>query len=84
MAWYGCKCGFIPEMTPQFGDAIVSVSHLHRGAPGGSAGSIVSVVRMEEIADPVPQGEGSRMVERRDTHRALAEAGAGSLTAAGG
>src|ERR1700730_15797244 len=33
MARFSCRCGFVVEMTPQFGGSIASVSHLHRRAP---------------------------------------------------
>jgi hypothetical protein len=51
MSWYQCSCGFTTEMTPRFGDTIVSVIHLHRSAHiGGSSGTR----RMEKVADPFP------------------------------
>jgi len=48
VSWFRCPCGFVTEATLQFGDSIVSLSHLHRAArlDGGS-----SIVRMEEIPD---------------------------------
>ena len=46
MAWYQCSCGFLKEVTPQFGDTVASVIHLHRAARlDGTA----ALVRMEEV-----------------------------------
>ncbi len=52
MAWYRCSCGALKEATPRFGDAVVSIYHLHPSTrlDGGSA-----VVEMEEV--PAPPGE---------------------------
>ena len=51
MAWYQCSCGALKEETPQLGDTIVSIYHLHHSArfDGGSA-----IVRMQEIPAPPP------------------------------
>jgi len=54
VAWYRCPCGFMAEATPRFGDSIVSVSHLHRAT---RADRVSSIVRMEEMPDPVPESE---------------------------
>lgn len=54
MAWYRCTCGALKEAAPRFGDAVVSVYHLHPSArlDGGSA-----LVAMEEVPDPPPDRE---------------------------
>lgn len=51
MAWYQCSCGFLTEQSPQHGEAVVSVYHLHSASrlDGRSA-----VVRMEQLQDPIP------------------------------
>jgi hypothetical protein len=54
MSWYRCSCGFVAELTPRFGNTIVSVTHLHRAAHVD--GSSVPE-RMVEIADVLPVGE---------------------------
>jgi len=52
MAWYQCSCGFLKELAPKPGSVITSVSHLHRSTRlDGTA----SIVRMEEIGEPVPE-----------------------------
>lgn len=50
MAWYQCSCGALKEESPQLGDTIVSIYHLHHAArfDGGSA-----IVRMQEIPAPM-------------------------------
>lgn len=52
MAWYRCSCGALKEATPRFGDAVVSIYHLHRSVrlDGGSL-----AVEMEPI--PAPPAE---------------------------
>jgi hypothetical protein len=52
MAWYRCSCGTLKERTPQFGDTVVSIYHLHRltRLDGGSA-----IVLMEEVPPPPPE-----------------------------
>jgi hypothetical protein len=46
MAWCLCACGWLKEVTPQYGDTITSVIHLQRPARwDGTA----AVARMEEI-----------------------------------
>lgn len=57
MAWYRCSCGFVTEATPRFGESIVSVSHLHRGARVDGTSSIV---RMDKIPDPALERETPR------------------------
>ena len=54
MAWYRCSCGTLKEATPRFGEAIVSIYHLHRSTrlDGGS-----SIVLMEEVPAPPPERE---------------------------
>ena len=49
MGRFQCSCGFLAERTPQVGDSIVSVYHLHRSArlDGGT-----SLVRMTEMPEP--------------------------------
>ena len=75
MAWYRCSCGALKEATPRFGDAVVSIYHLHRSArlDGGSA-----IVLMEEIPglDPVA---GQRLCRRsRGRTSSVAKIGAGA------
>jgi hypothetical protein len=53
MAWYQCSGGFLKEVTPQIGDAVASVNHLHRSA---RVDGTAAIVRMEEI--PCPQSRG--------------------------
>lgn len=49
MAWYQCSCGVLKEISPQLGETITSVNHLHRSARlDGTA----TIVRMEEIPGP--------------------------------
>ncbi|HKX17369.1 MAG TPA: hypothetical protein VJT33_05100 [bacterium] len=52
MAWYRCSCGALKEATPRFGDAVVSIYHLHPSMrlDGGS-----DAVEMEEV--PAPPAE---------------------------
>ena len=52
MAWYGCSCGALKEATPRFGDAVVSIYHMHRSnrLDGGS-----EIVPMEEVPAPPPE-----------------------------
>ena len=52
MAWYRCSCGTLREAKPRFGDAIVSIYHLHQSTrlDGGS-----SIVVMEEVPAPPPE-----------------------------
>lgn len=54
MAWYRCSCGTLKEAAPRFGDAIVSIYHLHRSTrlDGGS-----TIVLMEEIPAPPAERE---------------------------
>jgi hypothetical protein len=74
MARFSCRCGFVIEMAPQFGGSIASVSHLHRRVAPSRSAEVVSVVRMEEIADPNP-GESPPPVKRRDKRHTLSDAG---------
>jgi len=62
---FRCQCGFMIEVTPQFGDSVVSSYHLHKG-PRLDGGS--SVVRMEEIPAPVPEREVACAVGSREHH----------------
>jgi hypothetical protein len=51
MAWYQCSCGVLKEISPQLGETITSVNHLHRSARlDGTA----TIVRMQEITVPIP------------------------------
>ncbi len=51
MAWYQCSCGVLKEVSPQLGETITSVNHLHRSARlDGTA----MIFRMEQIPDPQP------------------------------
>lgn len=52
MAWYRCSCGALKEATPRFGDAVVSIYHLHRSARLDGASD---AVEMEEV--PAPPAE---------------------------
>ncbi len=74
VAWYRCVCGFIMEATPQLGDSIVSVSHLH---PAARLDGASSIVRMEEIRDPVLDCEIACAVGSPDAHPAPSSAGLG-------
>ena len=57
MAWYQCSCGVLKEISPQLGETIKSVNHLHRSARlDGTA----TIVRMEEIRLPTGTGAGDR------------------------
>jgi hypothetical protein len=46
MAWDLCACAWLKEVTPQYGDTITSVIHLHRSARWDGP---AAVARMEEI-----------------------------------
>jgi hypothetical protein len=73
VSWYRCPCGFVTEATPQFGDSIVSLSHLHRAArvDGGS-----SIVRMEEIPDLTLECVIACAIGSRDNRGVLSDGGA--------
>lgn len=76
VSWYQCTCGFVTEATPRFGDSITSVSHLHRSTRLDGTSSIV---RMDEISDPVLECEVTCPVESDDEHRLSTGVGTGSL-----
>jgi len=70
VSWYRCPCGFVTEATPQFGDSIVSLSHLHQAArlDGGS-----SLFRMEEVPDLAVESAIACGLGSRDEHGALSD-----------
>jgi hypothetical protein len=52
MAWYQCSCGVLKEISPQLGETVTSVNHLHRSARlDGTA----TIARMEETPEPQPR-----------------------------
>ncbi|HYM70361.1 MAG TPA: hypothetical protein VEZ44_12250 [bacterium] len=59
MAWYRCACGFLTEQSPQYGDVVVSVYHLH---PAARVDGSSAVVRMAPLPDPA-RGCGERAPE---------------------
>jgi hypothetical protein len=76
MSWYQCTCGFVTEATPRFGDSIASVCHLHRATRLNGTSSIV---RMDEISDPLIRCEVACPVEGGGEHGLLIGVGARSL-----
>lgn len=76
VGWYQCPCGFVTEATPWFGDSVTSVSHLHRATRLDGTSSIV---RMDEISDPVLECEVSWSVGSQSEHRLLTDIDTRSL-----
>ncbi len=73
MNCYRCSCGFTTEMTPRFGDEIVSVIHLH---PAARIDGTSAVVRMEEVPPQAcsenPSSLSSRPTDEPDPQRRAA------------